>query len=122
MPIERRRDLDLNSGMHAANLLDQSRQIPLQVEAQREKVWNHDDVGDPAPGQNIHRAAQIRRAALEKRGLHRLVSSAPGHLSRYRPDRIIRRFDARPVREHDIARVFQIATARPEDSSGDSGR
>ncbi len=114
MPIERRRDLDLNSGMHAANLLDQSRQIPLQVEAQREKVWNHDDVGDPAPGQDIHRAAQIRRSTLQKRGLYRLVS--------YRPHRIIRRFDARPMGEHDVARVFQIATAMPEDSSGDSGR
>jgi hypothetical protein len=54
MAIQRRRHLNPYSRMNRAQLLDQARQIPLQVHPQRKKVRDNDYVANPTAYETFH--------------------------------------------------------------------
>jgi len=76
-----------------------SRQVPLKVKTQSQKIGHNQNPRGAASGQSRDGPGQVRRALFQKRGFHQLESALPRHALGYRAHSLIRRTDARAMRE-----------------------
>ena len=81
MPVERFGDADRDIAL-AGEIGDQFRQIPLQVNAQREKVRQHQDLLGAGRCEIANGFAEVRRG-FEKCGLIKVPRAFKGRPSRY---------------------------------------
>ena len=83
------------------SILEKSGQIPLQVDAERQEVWDDQHTLYASGFQTFHRAPQVRFPQLEERGFNMWITTSLRQLRRHRPNGLVGRFDPGAVREND---------------------
>jgi len=101
MTVQWRRNTDFQLRMCRGCLLDEARQIPLQMESERQEIRQDNNTTDASGSKTRHSAIEVGRAEFEKCGFHVIESAGPRQLSSSFPHRFIGRFDAGTVRKHD---------------------
>src|SRR5579872_349781 len=110
MLIEWRRHFNPKRRMRALDLIDQLRQIALQVESKRKEV-RHDDYARYSFRECFQRSRQIRLSALQERRHDGFQSAASRHFGSHGPNRVVGRFDAGSMCEDDVRGLHETTTA-----------
>jgi len=100
MPVERRRNPDFHVPVGLGKPFHNGWQVALQVNPQRQEVWDHQDAGDAAFRQMRHGLGQAR-PGFQERGFHAFERSGGGHRFRHGPHGIVGGWDAGSVCKDD---------------------
>ena len=101
MPVQRRRRTDSNASECSGYLIDNTRQIAFEMNADGEEVGDHQDVVDTMSDQRFDRAWQAGFAQFQKRGLDGFEPYGGGQLAGDGMHGLVGRLEARSVGEDD---------------------
>lgn len=99
MSVEGSGDFDRNAGMAGGGVVNEHRQIALQMSAERQEIGYDDDAIRAAAYQKIHSAGEAGLTTLQESGFNHLAGVLR-HLCRHRPYSFVRALDPRPVRKY----------------------
>ncbi len=127
MAVKRLGHANLHAFMDARQTAHDVWQIALQMDAEGQKIRDHDHAFGALSHSRLECAGEIGAALLEERGLHQVESGVPPDVIRNAPHRIVGRFDTRSMGEnHDcgdrhgydcsIADVLTSAAVRRPDT------
>jgi hypothetical protein len=85
---------------HLNQLIHHGRQIPLQMNAERQEVWDHQNAGRAGIGQPRDRFSQAR-LGFQESCLHALETSRRRRRCRHRFDGCVGRWNAGAMRKDD---------------------
>ena len=111
MAIEGRGDAYVYTRLDARYIGYDSRKVPLKMKSQGQKIRHDQHSGGAAGGYARDRFGEVGLALFEERGFYQRESTLPGKGFGHAAHRLVRRFDARSVREDDDP-CFQALPAR----------
>ena len=91
--------MNFDVGMVAGNVGDDTGEIPLKMQTEREEVGDYKDSLGALGGEARNSRGQIRGAPLEEGGFHHIESALARHTGSYSAHGVIGGRDTRPVRE-----------------------
>lgn len=101
MPVKRRCDADLDTGMDAREVFDDPGQVSLQVQPQGQKVRNNQDPGHAFAVQPRNGFIQGGRIWLQEGNAGHVEAAVPRRIPGNGAYRLIGGFDRRAVGEDD---------------------
>jgi hypothetical protein len=82
--------MDLHAWLDARYVGHDSRQVPLEVQTQSQKIRHYQNFRSAASGQARNSLGQVRRALFEERGFNQEESALPGHAIGYGAHGLVR--------------------------------
>ena len=101
MTIQRRRGDNLYPVVFAGDISQEARQIPLQVQTQREEIGDHHDAANVAGGHGTYRLVQVRLSEFQKGRQNVGKPAGSGKPAGHGTHRLIGRLNAGTVSEDD---------------------
>ena len=101
MPIQGPRRTDLYVPESTSYLIDNTWQVPFEMDAKRKEIGNHQDVVDTPRHQRFHGAFQAGLPQLQKCRFHGFEPPGGGELAGDGSYGLISRVEARAVGEND---------------------